>query len=89
MSANLYKAKDERFFHIHGSLEATTTLNMIGLEGYRPELTDYQEIIKTIEEKVQKFTAAELETMNAERRQAGVTAYKYEEFVKTPHVSTR
>ena len=89
MSANLYKTKDERFFHIHGSLEATTTLNMIGLEGYRPELTDYQEIIKTIEEKVQKFPPAELETMNAERRQAGVTAYKYEEFVKTPHVSTR
>ncbi|RAO64325.1 uncharacterized protein BHQ10_000337 [Talaromyces amestolkiae] len=85
MSANLYKTKDERFFHIHGSLEATTTLNMIGLEGHRPELTDYEEIIKTIEEKVQKFTAAELETMNAERRQAGVTAYKYEDFVKTPH----
>lgn len=87
MSANLYKTKDEQFFHIHGSLEATTTLNMIGLEGHRPELTDYQEIIKTIEGKVQKFTAAELETMNAERRQAGVTAYKYEDFIKTPHVS--
>jgi hypothetical protein len=51
-------------------------------------LTDYQEIIKTIEGKVQRFTAAELETMNAERRQAGVTAYKYEDFIKTPHVSS-
>lgn len=87
MSANLYKTKDEQFFHIHGSLEATTTLNMIGLEGHRPDLTDYQEIIKTIEGKVQNFTAAELETMNAERKQAGVTAYKYEDFIKTPHVS--
>ncbi|KAI7977853.1 hypothetical protein EIK77_009393 [Talaromyces pinophilus] len=87
MSANLYKTKDEQFFHIHGSLEATTTLNMIGLEGHRPDLTDYQEIIKTIEGKVQNFTAAELEIMNAERRQAGVTAYKYEDFIKTPHVS--
>lgn len=87
MSANLYRTKDGQFFHIHGSLEATTTLNMIGLEGHRPDLTDYQEIIKTIEDRVENFTAAELEKMNAERRQAGVTAYKYEDFIQTPHVS--
>jgi hypothetical protein len=86
MSANLYRTKDEQFFHIHGSLEATTTLNMIGLEGHRPDLTDYREIIKVIESHVDKFTAAELEKMNAERRQAGVTAYKHEDFIKTPHV---
>lgn len=87
MSANLYRTKDGQYFHIHGSLEATTTLNMIGLEGQRPDLTDYQEIIKTIENHVGKYTAAELEEMNAERRQAGVTAYKYEDFIQTPHVS--
>jgi hypothetical protein len=87
MSANLYRTKNEdEFFHIHGSLEATTTLNMIGLDGYRPDLTDYEEIIRVIEGQVQKYTAAELEDMNRERRQAGVTAYKYEDFIKTPHV---
>lgn len=85
MSANLYRTKDEKFFHIHGSLEATTTLNMIGLQGHRPDLTDYQEIIRTIESHVEQFTAAELETMNAEKRQAGVTAYKYEDFIQTQH----
>lgn len=62
-------------------------MNMIGLEGERPDLTDYEEIIKVIEEKVQKYTASELEAMNKERRQAGVTAYKHEDFIKTPHVS--
>ena len=87
MSANLYQTKNEgEFFHIHGSLEATTTLNMIGLEGYRPDLTDYEEIIKVIGNRVQKYSAAELEDMNRERKQAGVTAYKYEDFIKTPHV---
>ena len=89
MSANLYRTKNPgEFFHIHGSLEATTTLNMIGLDGHRPDLTDYEEIIKTIEHEVQKYTAAELEDMNRERRQAGVTAFKHEDFVKTPHVSS-
>lgn len=86
MSANLYRTKKEgEFFHIHGSLEATTTLNMIGLDGHRPDLTDYEEIIKVIESHVQKYTAEELEAMNKERRQAGVTAFKYEDFLKTPH----
>ncbi|KAL3474590.1 CoA-transferase family III domain-containing protein [Aspergillus californicus] len=86
MSANLYKTKNEgEYFHIHGSLEATTTLNMIGLEGHRPDLTDYEEVIKVIESHVQKYSAAELEEMNRERRQAGVTAFKYEDFIKTPH----
>jgi hypothetical protein len=88
MSANLYRTKNEgEFFHIHGSLEATTTLNMIGLEGHRPDLTDYREIIRVIEAQVQKFTAEELEKMNAEKKQAGVTAYKYEDFIQTQHVS--
>lgn len=87
MAANLYKTKNEgEFFHIHGSLEATTTLNMIGLDGHRPDLTDYEEIIKVIGGKVQNYTAAELEEMNREKRQAGVTAYEYEHFIKTPHV---
>ena len=89
MSANLYQTKNPgEFFHIHGSLEATTTLNMLGLDGHRPDLTDYEEIIKTIEHEVQKYTAAELEDMNRERRQAGVTAFKHEDFIKTPHVSS-
>ncbi|KAL2854424.1 CoA-transferase family III domain-containing protein [Aspergillus pseudoustus] len=86
MSANLYKTKNEgEFFHIHGSLEATTTLNMIGLEGHRPDLTDYEDVIKVIESKVHKYSAAELEEMNKQRRQAGVTAFKYGDFIKTPH----
>lgn len=90
MSANLYKTKNEgEFFHIHGSLEATTTLNMIGLEGHRPDLTDYEEVIKVIENQVQKYSAAELEEMNKERKQAGVTAFKYDDFIKTPHVRTK
>lgn len=88
MSANLYKTKKPgEFYHIHGSLEATKTLNMIGLEGHRPDLTDYEEIIKVIEDKVQKYSVSELEAMNKERRQAGVPALKHEDFIKTPHVS--
>jgi hypothetical protein len=85
MSANLYKTKDDKYFHIHGSLEASTTLKMIGLPSHREDLTDYKEIIEYISAAVAKFTAAELEEMNKELRQAGVTAMTKEEFLETPH----
>jgi hypothetical protein len=87
LSANLYETKDAgKFFHLHGSLEATTALNMIGLPGHNPELTDYHECIKTIESHVKKFTLEELEALNAKHKQAGVSCLKPEEFKATEHV---
>ena len=87
LSANLYETKNPgEYFHIHGSLEAGKTLNMIGLEAYRPDLTEYRECINVIEKHVKQYTAAELEVMNAKINQAGVTALKWEEFKKTSHV---
>ncbi|TGO23410.1 hypothetical protein BPAE_0133g00080 [Botrytis paeoniae] len=89
LSANLYETKKPgEYFHIHGSLEAGKTLNMIGLEAYRPDLTDYRECIDVIEKHVKQYTAAELEIMNAEINQAGVTALKWEDFKKTSHGQT-
>lgn len=87
MSANLYETKDEgEYYHIHGSLEATKTLNMIGLDAFIPGLTDHNDIVSTIEPAVRKFTVRELEAMNAQHKQAGVPALKHEDFLKTPHV---
>lgn len=90
MSANLYKTKTPgKYYHIHGSLEASTTLQMIGLEPYRPDLKEHDDIVNVIEPAVQKLSIAELEALNATHRQAGVPAYKHEEFLKTPHVRSK
>lgn len=59
---------------------------MIGLEAYRPDLTEYRECIDVIEKHVKRYTAAELEVMNKEIQQAGVTALKWEDFKETSHV---
>lgn len=89
MSANLYEtAEAGEYYHIHGSLEASTTLKMIGLESHRPDLDTIEKIVDVIEPAVKRFTVAQLEEMNAANRQAGVKAFKHEEFLKTPHVST-
>lgn len=86
MSANLYATKTpEMYFHIHGSLEASTTLDMIGLPPYRPDLKTVAEISDCIESHVQQFTIEELETKNRELCQAGVTAYKHNDFISSPH----
>ncbi len=87
MSANLYETKiPGEYYHIHGSLEASRTLNMIGLEGYRPDLRKHNDIVAVIEPAVQKFTIEELEALNAENKQAGVPAYRYKDFLRMPHV---
>jgi hypothetical protein len=87
LAANLYETRiPGEYFHIHGSLEAGKTLNMIGLQSHRPDLTDYGECINTIESHVKLFSATELERMNARERQAGVTALKWEDFKQTNHV---
>jgi len=87
MSANLYETKNKgQYYHIHGSLEATTTLKMIGLEPFRPDLITQEDIISNIEPAVQRFTVQELESLNAHHKQAGIPALKYEEFLETAHV---
>lgn len=87
MSANLYKTKDDKYYHIHGSLDASTTLNMIGLPAYS-EINDYHKIIECIGNAVGKYTADELEKLNAQNKQAGTIALTQEEFLATPHGKT-
>lgn len=88
MSANMYEtSRPGEYYHIHGSLEATTTLSMIGLPAFRDDLKTHEDIVSVIEGAVRKLTTQELEKMNAANQQAGVPVLKYEDFVKTPHVS--
>ncbi|KAL8415197.1 hypothetical protein RB594_006146 [Gaeumannomyces avenae] len=88
MSANLYAtARPGEYYHIHGSLEASTTLSMLELEPFRPDLSalGHEAIVEEIESHVKLFTPAELEELNAKNRQAGVPALRHEEFRKTAH----
>lgn len=38
MTVSRYKSKDNRYFHLHGSLNATPTLHMLDLPQHRPDL---------------------------------------------------
>ncbi|KAK6462784.1 CoA-transferase family III domain-containing protein [Scheffersomyces coipomensis] len=88
MSANLYRTKDNRYYHIHGSLDATTTLKMIGMPAFVSGLTDYDEIVEKYQTRLDQFTCDELETLNVKHKQAGIEALKREDFLNTPHGKT-
>lgn len=87
LSANLYKTKDNGFYHIHGSLAASPALEMIGLPSHREEFTDedYHQILEYIGDAVAKFTVEELEELNNERKLAGIYAIKEDEFLASAH----
>lgn len=87
MAANLYEtAEPGEYYHIHGSLEASTTLGMLGLPSHNADIDTQDKATEYIEPAVRKFTVAQLEEMNAKNRQAGVKAFKHAEFLETPHV---
>ncbi|KAI0486658.1 CoA-transferase family III [Xylaria cf. heliscus] len=86
LSAGLYETRNPGvFYHIHGSLDASTTLGMIGLPPFSPGLTDYRQCIETIEGAVQNFSVAELELQNLRFRQAGTAVLTQRQYRETPH----
>ncbi|KAK4137772.1 CoA-transferase family III [Trichocladium antarcticum] len=86
LSANLYSTKNPgEFYHIHGSLDASVTLKMLGLPTHNTAMTDYRESINYIEAAVKKHTAKELDDLNVKHRQAGIQALTWEQFQRTPH----
>ncbi|CAM1505392.1 Fc.00g110290.m01.CDS01 [Cosmosporella sp. VM-42] len=86
LSANLYETKiPGEYYHIHGSLDANRTLHMLGLETFRPDLQEYRQCLKVIGNAVRQFDTAELESMNAQEKQAGAPALTQSQFQETPH----
>ncbi|KAF9874033.1 caib baif family enzyme [Colletotrichum karsti] len=86
LSANLYETKKPgEYYHLHGSLEASKALNMVGLPAFNPDLQSYTECIKTIETAMKRFTVEELEELNSREGQAGVPVLRKEQFLDTPH----
>jgi len=58
---------------------------MIGLPGFLNETPSYHDCIDLIEKHVKQYTVTELETMNAERKQAGVPCLKPADFAASEH----
>lgn len=77
-ATNIYKARDGRYYHLHGSMNAAPTMKMLGVE---EQDVSREEAIKIYSDKVAGFDSDYLEKMaNDEYKQAGIACLTPEEF---------
>ncbi|KAL4961125.1 CoA-transferase family III domain-containing protein [Aspergillus stella-maris] len=80
---NVYKTKDGRWFHLHGSMNASHTMKMVGVP--EQDVTE-EEARKIYMEKVKQWDSKEIDRVaNEEYRQAGVVCLTPEEFFESEH----
>lgn len=86
LATNIYKTKDGRFYHCHGSLNPEPTLTALGLPLQGEEGDLYDSVVQRIQAAVSSHDSASLDTlMNEKYKQAGTIAYSTSEFKATSH----
>ncbi|KAL2430822.1 Acetyl-coenzyme A transferase nodX [Exophiala dermatitidis] len=85
-ATNIYRTKDGRFFHLHGSMNPDPTLESIGLPKDRPELTTWEDALQPFTEKLATIDSAEMQHLASDMyKQAGVIANTVDSFRATEH----
>jgi hypothetical protein len=84
-----YKTADDRYFHLHGSMNTTPVLNMLGLPQHRLDLQglEHRNTIKDIYRGAianRESRSLEIE-VNERWRQPGVTCMTVEEYAASSH----
>ncbi|ROV99784.1 hypothetical protein VSDG_02977 [Cytospora chrysosperma] len=84
-ATNVYKTKDGRWYHLHGSMNAGPTMKMLGVD--ESDLTP-SEAIEMYGKKVAEWESADIErTANEQFNQAGVICQTPQEFFSSEHGS--
>lgn len=82
----VYQTKDKRWYHLHGSMNATPTMGMMGVENNKS--LSGEEAIRIYSEKVAQWDSADIEkTANEKYHQAGVLCHTPEEFFSSEQAS--
>ena len=83
-ATGIYKTKDGRWYQLHGSMNATPTMEMLGVT--HQDVTR-EEAIKIYSDKVAQWDSAEIEKVaNEKYRQAGAVCNRPEEFFASEQV---
>ncbi|KAM0277044.1 hypothetical protein ACHAQH_006114 [Verticillium albo-atrum] len=78
-ATNVYKTKDGRWYHLHGSMDAKPTMAMLGV---KESDVSAEEAFKIYSDKVAQWNSQDIERVaNDQHRQAGVVCYTPEEFL--------
>ncbi|KAK0469143.1 CoA-transferase family III domain-containing protein [Desarmillaria tabescens] len=87
MCTTMYKTKDCRFYHLHGSMNPRVTLTALDVpKSHETEVSSLDRAGEIIAEKVAEYEAEAIETlMNVKYRQAGTVAHSKEEYLASEH----
>lgn len=91
LCTNVYRTRDGRFFHLHGSMSSSPSMKMVGLapgsvEEQAVRDVDMQGAIDVYSAKVAEWDADEIDrTANDEYGQAGTVCLTPEEFAASEH----
>ncbi|OJJ66153.1 hypothetical protein ASPBRDRAFT_666513 [Aspergillus brasiliensis CBS 101740] len=84
LATNIYKTKDDRFYHLHGNMNPDPTLRSLGLPLDGEENDTYEAVVKRIGDAVAQHNSAELdELQNEKARTSGTIAYTADEYFGT------
>ncbi|RKK20227.1 hypothetical protein BFJ66_g8082 [Fusarium oxysporum f. sp. cepae] len=82
-ATNVYRTKDGRWYHLHGSMNALPTMEMLGVEDSD---VSTEEAFETYAKKVAQWDSKDIEKVaNEKYKQAGVVCYTPEEFFASEH----
>jgi len=82
-ATNVYRTRDGRWYHLHGSMNAVPTMKMMGVEDRK---VTREEAISIYTEKVARWDSEEIEKVaNEQFRQAGVVCRTPDEFFASEH----
>jgi hypothetical protein len=86
LGTNIYRTKDGRYYHVHGSLNADPTLTALGLPTKGEEGDSYDDAVQRIQKVVEQIDSKDLdELMNEKYKQAGTICWTKDEFIKSEH----
>lgn len=84
-ATNIYRTKDGRYFHLHGSMNPDPTLDSIGLPHDAPAST-WDEAIKPFVERLSQIESSEMDRLASDvYKQAGVICESVDSFRQTEH----
>ncbi|KAL1880859.1 hypothetical protein Plec18167_003394 [Paecilomyces lecythidis] len=86
LATNIYKTRDGRFYHVHGSMNPDPTLTALGLPPDGNPDDTYETVVERFQKIVSQYDSLELdELMNEKYRQAGTIAWTTEEYFASEH----
>ncbi|KAK9422250.1 hypothetical protein SUNI508_04929 [Seiridium unicorne] len=84
VATNIYQTKDDKFFHLHSSLNPDPILNALGLPTDQQHATMEEALVPLIDA-AGKHTAEEMQLLTDDSKQAGTICWTTTEFKESEH----